>query len=479
MKEKLSILNYKYKVSIIAFMFFLVLFSITPLSGDVIEISLTHSGNFLEMFKDGSRDIDLYLVSFFANNRLFFNILFSGLLAIFIYNANSLISEVRNKHFYLFVIILMLLVSYFTFSYNYMSIKGAVTYTIPSLLMLLYFIRFKVVLNNKNNFIFFLLSLIIIINLNVLLGIIFLIGNIIYFILNKNLNKKFLIVILLVGIVNVLYKKGFNFDSNIFINNYSSFKENISLSIKSIFSNNILLFILGMVPINYYLKEKLPSNMYRRVIVFMINIPLFFSLSYNFGNYIPVNFELILTKYSGVFALENYYFIGYFLLYIYLLVLTTIYFVKNNYLKNILISLETIFIILFILSTLMKNIDQGIYIFILLSMVLIILILFTEIKIKIYPRMVILFAFLFVSYYLSIFTLVRVLENKRVEFIKKEISEFKHTIVIPANPIRILYRTNPDNWDKDLVKKYYNIPEDKDIDVFYIGIFKKIEERVK
>lgn len=476
MKEKIEIINVKYRITVISFLFFMLIFSISPLSGDVIDEFLLNS-NLFDFFKSNDSSM---LVSFFANNKFIFNLILSGLIAVFIHNVNSLITNIRNKYFYLFILIEILLVSYFTFAYNYMSVRGALLFTVPSILMFLYFINLNKILKKFDRIVLFIILSIIIINLNVVLGIYFLIGNLLYFYFNKEFDRKTKLILLGVQLINILSVIGLNnIDSSFIVNDAIAIRQNISLSIKNLFSNNILLFIIGVIPINYYLKDNLKANMYRRIKLFVFNIPLIFSIFYNFANYIPVNFELILVRYSGVFAVENYYYLGYFLVYIYFLILTINHFVSSNKIRSILNTTQLISLLILIQSIITNDFDYGLNIFIILNLCLTSFILFTEIKIKIYPRLTILATVLLFLYYIVMFSTIRILENKRVNYIDKQIIENKEKIVITGNPFRLLLNMNPSKENYEIVKKYYKIPDEKKIEVKFVGILEKIEKKVK
>ncbi len=477
MKERISVLTYKYRISILFFMFMFLILSLAPLSGDVIDNYLIKDYKIIDVLK-GS--FSSFLISFFSHNKLIFNLVFSFLFALFINNSNSIIKEIRNKNFYLFMVIVVLAVGYLTFSYNYMSIEGVVLYTIPSLLIFLYFINFSKNEKDYRKLILFLFLSIVIINLNIVLGISFFIANIIYLLINKKMDNKtklIFIVVQLINIISIIGIKNINF--NFVITDYINIKDNISSTIKNLFSNNILLFVLGAIPINFYLKTQLKSNMYRRIKIFLFNVPLIFSLIYNFGNYFPVNIDLILTRYSGFFAVENYYYIGYFLVYFYFLIRSIKHFVKDRNILIFLNAFQLISIILFVLSIFTKDFQSPVFIFVIFNICLTTFILLTEIRVKIYPRLTILLASLIFIYYILSFLTIRIIENKRIDYINKQLDEKKEKIIIMANPIRLIVDSNPKEENFDLIKEYYNIPKEKIIYVEYVGIFKKIESKVK
>ena len=177
-------------------------------------------------------------------------------------------------------------------------------------------------------------------------------------------------------------------DNSLFYTNINDIKDNIPHLIESVFSNNIILIILGAIPINMYLYEKLKDNTYVRVVITLFDLILLFSLSYNFFNYSPVNLNLILSKYNGIFATENWYYIFYFIIYIVLFILSIVHFVKNRREKRIFYMFMIASIIMMMFLLISPTFDDGGLIIFVLSFIFIVCILAKEANTKVFVKLV-------------------------------------------------------------------------------------------
>ena len=196
---------------------------------------------------------------------------------------------------------------------------------------------------------------------------------------------------------------------------------NIPYFIDTVFSSNIVIMILGAIPINYLLGEKLKENRYRRVVITLFDLILFFSLCYNFFNYSPVNLNLVINKYNGIFATENWYYILYFITYVILFYLSINHFIKNKKLKNILNILMISCTIIAIFVLVSPIIDKGNMVFIVFSLIMILCLIAKEIDIKVYSKLVVLVLSLLIIYYLSMFAIVKYVDSTRSNYIKEQI----------------------------------------------------------
>ena len=333
MKEKLENLNFKYRVTIFTFIFFLIIGALSPISGSdwrsylIGKEGLVSSINNIKIM-DG-RIISGFLINFFSYNKILFDVCFALLASHFVRMCNDIMGSVKTRYLYLYPTIGLLLVSVFTFSYNYLSVSSTVTYTFPTIVFFSYFYTLlKDETITKNTFIKLLLHSLFICLSSVHIAITFLITNLIYFIINDKKTtrlKSFLLLVIDLFLVIISLS---TLNSSLFYTDLNSIKENIPLLIGNVFSNNIILIILGAIPINLFLYEKLRENTYVRVVIVLFDIILLFSLAYNFFNYSPVNLNLIISKYNGIFATENWYYIFYFVIYIVLFVLSMNYYIK-------------------------------------------------------------------------------------------------------------------------------------------------------
>ena len=485
MKEKIEIIDYKYRITILTFIIFMIIGVLVPLSGDDYSSYLIGKKGILSCLqnidiKDG-RFISGFFTNFFSYNKIFFDISLASLMSYFVKICNDLMGSVKNKYAYLYPLVGVLMVNVFMFSYNYLTINAALSYTFPSIMIIIYYylintcdeMNYKVVVK------LILLSLFIMLS-SIYLAIAFFISNILNIIVkyNKKNGKKHLLLLLLqisLLIFSLLNMKGelFFLDKNYMFNN-------IPYLIEEIFSKNILLIVVGAIPINYYLHDKLKNNMYCRVIIALFDLILAFSLCYNFFHYSFVNLNLVLSKYSGVFATENWYYIIYFSSYIVLFVLSVNHFlnkIKVRYMVNNLIVISLIILLFIVISPML---DNGNIIFLMFTIILSCSILSKDMNVKVYSRTIRTIFYLLIIYYISVFAVVKYIDITRSDYIKEQLDANDTRIEVKANPINLIYKSNPSEGDLiNNFKKYYEIPLDYSIEVKYFGIFEKIERKVK
>ena len=489
MKERIQVIDFKYKISTIAFMFFLLISTLAPLSGNDWANSLIGNGGIKSCIEninihDGNIISD-FLAPFLVQNKFLFGLIFSALMSFFITSCNNIMGYVKNKYFYLFPFIGTLIVSTFMFSYNYVSVSSTVTYTFPAIVVFLYFER----LWKKENKTFsikeiLLLSLMAIyISMSSMhIAIPFLIGNIVYYIYSsktKRINSKKYIAILFIQLLLIILNL-YLIEKNILYNNMNIALSNLPKYIDTIFSKNIILILLGAIPINYYLRDKLNGWVYTRLVITMFDLILIFSLAYNFSYYSPVNINLVINKYFGIFATENWYYIFYFIIYMVLFFLSIKRYITNKktnlYIQNF--SIMSLIVSIFLMISPVW--DEGNVIFIALFLIMAISVMLKELDIKIYEKTTIAFLVTLLVYYISMFAVVQYIDYTRGEYIKEQLDANHKTIEVKANPIYLVWRYNPTNvfQQKDF-KSFYNIPKNNQITVKYFGLFEEIEKKVK
>ena len=485
MKERIESLNYKYKVAIFTFILFFIIGILSPISGDdwnsyvIGKNGISSCFNNISFF-DG-RIISGFLINFLSYNKIIFDILLAMFISHFVRMCNDLMGVVKSKYMYLYPLIGVLLVSTFMFSYNFMSVTTTVAYTFPAIMFFMFFydlLKYEEISNLELLKLIFMALFICLSSIHIALA--FFITNLIFFIINikKNNNLQFFII-LVVELISVIYSLT-KIDNSIFYSDINTILGNITYSIENIFSKNIIIIIIGAIPINYYLGEKLKEHIYGRVVITLFDLILAFSLSYNFFNYSPVNLNLVLSKYNGIFATENWYYIFYFLTYIVLFILSMNHYIKNRRLKLNLNSIIIGSLVLVILLLISPIFDKGNIIFITLAITMIACILSKEMNTRVYVKIVRAVAVLLVGYYLSMFAMVKYIDVTRTNYINEQIKANDSNIEVKANPIYLVWRYNPtDYFQKKDFKKYYEIPEDNTIEVKYFGIFKKIEKKVK
>ena len=485
MKEKLENINFKYRVTTFTFILFLIICLLSPISGadwkayvigkDGLESSINNI-NILD-----GRIISGFLINFFSYNKILFDICFAFMISRFVKMCNDIMGTVKTRYLYLYPLIGLLLVSVFTFSYNFLSVTTTVTYTFPAIVFFLYF--YLIIKDDDLNTLS-LVKLIIyalfICFSSIHLAIMFFIVNFIYFLINDKKNNRIkyftLLVIIFISIVVSLLL----LNNSLFYSNIDSIKDNIPHMIENTFSSNILLVILGAIPINMFLYEKLKENTYARVVITLFDLILVFSLSYNFFNYSPVNLNLIISKYSGIFATENWYYILYFISYIVLFIISMNYYIKNNRVKRVFNIFMIASIIMIIFSIVSPLFDVGNLIIFVFSLLFITCVLAKEMNTKVFVKLVKASIIILTIYYLSIFAIIKYIDVTRTDYIKEQLDYDSLTIEVKANPTYMIWRYNPvDYFQIKDFKDYYKIPNDKSIEVKYFGIFEKVEKSIK
>lgn len=481
MKEKLKTLTFKYRINLFVFLFFLFIGALCPISGVDWKSYVIGKEGLLECFKkinisDG-RIVSGFLINFFSYNKILFDISFALLMTEFVKICNNMMGKVKNKYYYLYPVIGILLVSSFMVSYSYTSITMTVAYTFPALMIFIYFYNFLKEDTTKFDYIKQILLIAYISLSSIHMAITFFIVNMIYLLYTnkRSIKSAISLVINFILIIVSLY----TIKSSLIYTNVNDISGNISTMIENVFSRNILLVLLGAIPINYYLNEKLKGNTYSRVVIALFNIILVFSLSYNFFHYSPVNLNLVLSKYSGTFATENWYYIFYFMTYMALFVISMNHFIENKKMKFILNMFNLSSLILMILSLISPIFDQGNIVFICFAVILIICLLAEEMNIKVYATLAEVVLTVLMVYYISMFGVIKYIDITRTNYIKEQIESKELNIEVKANPIFLVYEYNPNFISETDFKKYYEIPDDCTIEVKYFGIFEKIEKKVK
>ena len=399
----------------------------------------------------------------------------------FVKMCNDIMGTVKTRYLYLYPLIGLLLVSVFTFSYNYLSVTSTVTYTFPIIVFFMFF--YTIIKEDEikpKTLIKLILFTLFICLSSIHLAIVFFIVNFIYFIINDKKQNRFeyfllLSISFLLIIISLLLLK-----NSLFYSDINIIKDNVSNMIYNTFSNNIVLLILGAIPINMYLYEKLKENTYVRVVITLFNLILVFSLSYNFFNYSPVNLNLIISKYNGIFATENWYYIFYYIIYLILYIISMNHFITNKKVKRIFNMFMLGSILMMIFSLISPIFDVGNLVLFMFSLLFITCILAKEANTKVFVKLVKASIVVLCIYYLGLFAIVKYIDVTRTDYINEQLDSDASVIEIKANPTYMIWRYNPvDYFQIKDFKKYYNIPSDRAIEVKYFGIFEQVEKSIK
>lgn len=481
MNDRIKAIDFKYKLTTYVFFFFLIVAFLSPLGGVDWSSYLLGKEGFLYNLKNldvlDGRIISSFFINIFSYNKIWFNLIIALVTSLFVFRTNTLLGVVKNKFMYVVTFLLILLVSVDMFAYNYVSVSGAFSYTIPIFLSFIYFYNLFNVRDKKRDYRDYIMMVLIssyVITSSFFIAIAFVIANIFYLICNyskEHLLVVILDILILLFVFSTIKNNIFIFDINYIFNNIPKFIENT-------FSRNILLVLLSTIPINFYLGEKL-KGIYSRIPIVLFNIVLYFSLIYNFAFYSPVSLTLVISRYNGFFAVENWYYIFYYLLYFYLLIRSIHYYIKDLKSKKLINTLFIFSILVSLFSLISQNWNLGNNFAFTLFLITSLVMFLNNKELNINKRVVFLTGLL-VVYYLFSFVLISYFEKTRGEYIKEQLDTKQNIIEIKANPLKLVYKFNPiNNEELNELKKYYEIPLDKNAYVRYMGIFEKIERRIK
>jgi len=504
MKERLEIIDFKYKVIFWSFLFFLIVSFLSPISSNDWENYLIGSKGIKTIIdtisnaysnSDG-RIISRFLTYILACNKVIFNVIFAGLMACLVSSFSTFLGKVNNKYYYLLTIIALLTVNVYTFAENYTWLSGSITYTFPSIMTIMYITY----LYKKETFSFTKMETLCLLLLNIIIpffveniAFAFTLGNIIIFIRrtldHKKFSKAFLsfTIISFISLIIVLTNPGIEVEAinNIDFNSLSfidKISTNIPNLISYVFTNNPFLLIFMLIPTNYLLHIKTKNYIYSRLMLILFNIIPLFSIICNFNSMVPVNINLIINKYDGIFLIENWYFIFYWIFLIGLFIYSVIELIperkKRNYcLLLIMIAILSIIPLLILSSTWSYNM-VILFMFIMLAVSCVLLV---EMKIKIWPWLVKPIVALLIIYYITIMSLTFYINKTRENYIEEQLAVNDKLIYIKANPFHLTWEPNPICSSKNIkyFREYYKIPKNTTIEVKYFGILERIEKNVK
>ncbi len=486
MKERLKVLDYKYRILSLIFVFILIISIFAPLSGNdwisfangkfsILDFSLSYNNGGL---------LSDYIVKIFVNNKGIFAILFASIMTLLYSMIIPLFGKVDNKYHYLLIPFFILLLGIETFSYNLISVTGTVCYTIPSIMMIIYYLYAYRIGNEPYRFKDYIILFLIIAYVSlttVHLAISFLIINSIFYaykvVTQSDFQKRYIILIILQIIITLTSL--LLVDKSILYTSVNMMLGNIPKFINITFSKNIIIFLFGLIPINKYLNEKLGNMTYKREIIVLFSLIPWLSLLYNFFNYSPINLNLIINRYNGVFATENWYFIFYYIVYMILFVVSIAHFIKRKKSRMYILLLLLMGLITSSLKLISPDYMDGNNIIFVLTFIITLSVVIKEMEIP-FNKYLALVSILLTGYYLVLIFMSSYIDVTRLNYIKEQV-DAKYTVIeVKSNPLYIVYRYNPNTpFQMRDFKKFANLSDDKKLEVKYFGIFEKIERRVK
>ena len=476
--------NYLY---LICFIFFLVILSLAPINGDdwgnypvgAQGLRMILSAAKGMYFSWEGRFISRIFIYLFTYYKVLFVVVTSGLLTLIVYIANKIIGKVQNKAIYIMPFIFLLLLNVNSISQTYTWIAGSITYLYPASIVLAYFYY----LYQKKEFKFGNIEFLILLFINTItpmfvenIGLAFVFGNILWLILHMKEDKKELVkfgilsVVSVVALVLMLISPGtanrVNTETEFYsMNIFGRIFSNIPYLIGYAITRNIIVLVMMSLAILIVLKKK---NIKTRYIILFLIIPIL-GVIQNLYLMFPLDFNGIdankIGEMWGVFSVDNWYFIFYWILFVILFFYSIIYLVDDNQEKTFLIFLTLVggvaigsmlvsptwgertailseFIFLFVSLRLIKDnfkLNRSVYVFLILIIV----------------------------YFVFMFILIFIMQRDRDVYIENQLKDKSvETIEVYDQFIYYIWTRGPwGEYHTKVFKKYYGIPEDKKVKI--------------
>jgi len=456
------------------FLFFALIFFLSPISGD-------DWGNYIEgskgLYKSITEAIGMYfswegrfisriLINILTYHKGLWNIVNGLVISVTIYLIIRIINP-KKKIIYLLSLLVFLLMNIFTFSQVVPWLAGNITYLFVIPLLLLYF--YYIFEDDRKLIISFSILNLFMTMFVEHMAVILVLSNILFliyrFIRDKKVSKEliFYLFFSIIGTVVMLLSPGSLYRSSIENTDFSSLSMigkiiyNIPNFIYYTFMINPYLIILLSIA-NIYLINKAFNNKLIKIllILFMNIIPILSTSLYLLSNFIKIN-SFLNDSHSIVLII---YYIIYILIFLYLII-------KNN--KNI-FNKDMFFFIIGISSNIVMMISPtwgyrtsfATYIFLSIFSLLIINKNIKEKKIYtiITSGIIIISSIFYLTLYISTYRQYK--ENKSI--IDKSIKENSKVIEIYRYPSFVNCNINPDSdYHLRVFKKYYNISEDTEV----------------
>ena len=479
MKERLKLLDYKYSVLTGIFIVIFAVSFVAPLAGNDWAYAVKSSSL---TYNEGGLLSD-YLANLFINSKGIFALVFAFIMTYFYYAVSPLFGKVENKYHFLLIPFFLLVLSIETIGFNILSVTGVICYTLPSIAIILYYLYLYKLGNEKykiKDYIFLLILSSFIILTTVHLAIAFLISNIIYYayrVVTYRGFPKLYILLLLIQIV-AIFTSLIYMDKSLVYSSFDLVFGSVPKFINQNFSKNIVLFIIGLIPINYYMNSKLGKFSYKRVIIVLFDLIPILSLIYNFFNYSPFNLNLIINKYNGIFATENWYFIFYYIVYMLLYVLSIIKIIQRPKSRMYILTMLLTGLLTSIFILVSPSFVYGSNILFILTFIISLSVAIKEMNINLKKSFAIV-TVLLVIYYGILVGMSRYIDYTREKYVDEQLANGYTVVEVRSDPIMLIYRHNPITpFQMRDYKKYKNISEDIKIEVKFSGIFKTIGSKV-
>lgn len=471
MKEKIKNNN---KIYIGIFLFLLLVFSLSPISGDDWGNYIEGAKGFYHMISQAvgmwftweGRLISRILINILTYNKWLWNIVNSIVIVGIIYYVNKIVNFKNKKIMIVLTFSTILFMNIFTFSQTITWLAGNITYLFVIPLILIYF---YVIYNNKynkyTNILLVILNIIIpmfiehMAILLILLNIYFIVKD---YIKNKKINKKILLFLLIsiFSFLTMYFSPG---------NRIRSSMENLEFNKLSLFGKiiyNIPNFIFYTYKINYFLiillvignfiliKKSINNKLIRIVLYLLESISILFTMIYLLNSF---NINIITIGNDNIFVI---------IYFIILTIINLILLIKNKQ------ELASIFYCMGIVSNLVMLMSPtwgyrtSLATYLFLSICYLIIIDKCYKKNKIIEYSIILMTIIGMLFYLIFYISIYRTNLANEKMIKEANKNNTSRIELIAYPGFAPCNINPiDQYHLKRFKEYYKIKDDTEIEI--------------
>lgn len=459
------------KFCIFIFIFYLILFFLSPISGDdwgnyiAGSNGLYHSiGNAVGMYLSWEgRFVSRVLINILTYHKVLWNFINAFAISLLSFLSIRIIKTKNNKLSYLLILLLIPFMNIYLFSQTIVWLAGNITYFLEIPFMLLYFLLiYKEKYDTKINFAFLILLSIGIPMFVEHMALILIFGNLLIlgykYYKTKKIDKKIIIltIISIISTLSMLLSPGTktrSLSENVEFNKLSLFGKigyNLPAFIYYTFMDNYYLLILFIISNYLLIKKQLKKKSLKIILTLFLTI-------------VPV-ITIFLYPYSilkNINIINNTYLIIYYLLFLFISFFLVL---KEKNKESIFLFIIGIGANIVMLMSPTWGYRTSLFTYITLSISCIIIISkyaevnkFIEIFTTCFAMGILSVLMLF---YINVFRCQKDLEKS----IKKQLKDNSENIVIPLFPNYANCNINPDN-DFHLIKykEYYNISQDKNL----------------
>lgn len=479
---KKFIIKHKVELSylLVSFLFLMLLYFLSPISGDDYGCYNSTNGSLVEAFDSAvgmyfsweGRFVGRIFIMLFAHHKIIFNIVTPLLFCIMIFGVVKLMGVIKNKGTYFLLLISLMLLNCDMFAQVYTWVAGSVTYLYPSIIAFVYFVYIYFKRNSKfkiyDYVIFFIVNIVGTMFVENI-GCSLVVGNfllMIYF-YRKDRAKFYTFlgccIVSMVSLGAMLLSPGSAARSatNLEFNSLSLLGKihiNLKNFVKFLFARNIVMIILMLIIINYVFKKK-KINFW---LVILFNIIPIISIIENVRFYAPVYVDFLYFDIHPLLDFSRGLYIWYWILFLGTF-LYSLYIIFKNQSEKLMFMyfLIVVSLVSTVVMIILSTWGDRVTFFSVMTLVIVSIIAINEIIENKFSKIISLFGMLVIIYYVFFFSLIYVIDEKRVNDIYAQVNEGKKEVQLLDNPVRYLWNNNiPGDYFVRTYRQYLGLNDD-------------------